>query len=317
MLLTSHTNLKSSGAKPYWLRLGRDLVMNRYVYIMMIPVLAYFALFRYTPMYGLIIAFKYYYPSMGFNGSPWVGMQHFIEFFNSYYFWRLIRNSILINVYEILFAFPIPILFALLLNEIKVTQFKKAVQTITYMPHFISTVVVCGMLVDFLASEGIINKLYTAFGGEKTTFLLFPQYFRTIFVSSGIWQQFGWNSIIYLAALTAVDMERYEAAAIDGAGRLRRALHVTIPGILPTIIILLIMRLGNITNVGFEKIMLLYNAQTYETADVISTFNYRKGLVEMAYSYSSAVGLFNSVINFTLLVVVNRASRWLTETSLW
>lgn len=298
-------------------KLIKDLRVNKYIYIMLLPVLLYYVLFKYTPMFGLVIAFKYYYPTMGILGSPWVGFMHFQDFFNSYYFFRLLRNSILINVYEIVFSFPIPIVFALLLNELRSNAYKRTIQTVTYMPHFISLVVVCGMLNDFLSAEGIINKIGALFGGENTTFLRYPQYFRTIYIVSGIWQSFGWNSIIYLAALTNIDPQLYEAATIDGANRFRQLLSVTLPGILPTIIILMIMRMGNILNVGFEKIILLYNTQTYETADVISTFAYRKGLQEMAYSYSTAVGLFNSLVNFTLLICVNKASRKLTETSLW
>lgn len=295
----------------------KDLKYNKNIYIMLIPVILFYLLFHYKPMYGAIIAFKDFSPMKGIWGSPWVGFEHFQEFLGSYNFWSVLSNTVLISFYDLLFGFPAPIILALLLNEVRNIYFKRSVQTLTYMPHFISLVVICGMIKDFVSSEGIINDFIAMFGGERMSFLLKPEYFKTIFVSTGIWQHIGWGSIIYLAALTAIDSEQYEAAMIDGAGRFKQLLHVTLPGIIPTIIIMLILRLGQVMNVGFEKIILLYNPMTYETADVISSFVYRKGLQEFSYSFSSAVGLFNSVINFGLVLSSNWISKKISQTGLW
>lgn len=295
----------------------KDFAKNKMVYLMALAGLSYYILFKYVPMYGVVIAFKNYVPSRGIMDSAWVGFIHFESFFSSYYFWRIVRNTFMINVYELLFAFPAPIILALLLNELKQVLFKRLVQTITYLPHFISTVVICGMIVDFTTKEGLINIILGWFGFEGTNLLLKPELFRTIFVGSGIWQGIGWGSIIYLAALSAIDPQLYDAARIDGANRWRQIWHITLPGMMPTIVILLILQIGSMMNVGFEKIILLYNPMTYETADVISSFVYRKGILEANYSYSTAVGLFNSVINFLLLIAANRLSRKFNETSLW
>nr|WP_231506325.1 ABC transporter permease subunit [Paenibacillus sp. UNC451MF] len=284
---------------------------------MLIPVVLFFAIFHYVPMYGAIIAFKDYSPRLGIWGSPWVGLEHFQSFFGGLYFWRVLKNTILISLYELLFGFPAPIILALLLNEIRSSLFKRTVQTVTYMPHFISLVVVCGMIKEFTSSSGIVNDVIAYFGGERFSLLLEPEYFRTLFISSGVWQHIGWGTIIYLAALTGIDPEQYEAAKIDGAGRWKQMLHITLPGIMPTIVILIILDIGRLMNVGSEKIILLYNPSTYETADVIGSYVYRIGLQEMNYSFSSAVGLFNSVINFTLVIFSNWLSRKLNETSLW
>jgi len=285
---------------------------------MALPVLAYYLLFHYGPMYGAVIAFKNFDVSKGIWGSPWVGFQYFREFFQSYYFSRLLRNTFLLSFYQLLWGFPAPILFALLLNEIRNHAFKRTIQTAAYLPHFISTVVVCGLIHDFFARDGVITSLYTLFGGEATSFLSQPQYFRGIYVGTGIWQETGWGAIIYLSALSSIDTQQYEAAIIDGAGRLKQLLHVTLPGIMPTIIIMLILRIGQVMSVGFEKIILLYNPNTYETADVISSFVYRKGLGEsFQFSYTSAVGLFNSLINFALLISANWFSKKVSDTSLW
>ncbi|WP_019533186.1 ABC transporter permease [Paenibacillus ginsengihumi] len=297
--------------------IGRDLRRNKLLYLMVLPVIAYYLIFDYGPMYGLQIAFKDYSPGAGIWASPWVGFDHFIEFFNSYYFWRLIRNTLLINIYELLFGFPAPIILALLLNELRRQWFKRIVQTITYLPHFISIVVIVGMLVDFLARDGIVNQLLAVFGVESKSYLSEPGWFRFIYISSGIWQQVGWGSIIYLAALSSIDPTLYEAAKVDGAGRWKQMVHITIPGIMPTIIILLILRMGSMMSVGSEKILLMYNPLTYDTADVISTFVYRKGILEASYSYTTAVGLFNAVIAFSLLVISNSISKRVSETKLW
>ncbi len=294
-----------------------DVKQNKNIYVMLIPIFVFYILFHYKPMYGAIIAFKDYSPGNGIMGSPWVGLKHFREFMTGYYFWRIFRNTILISFYELIFGFPAPIILALMLNEIKNSLYKRTIQTITYMPHFISLVVICGMIKEFTGTNGVINDIFVFFGNERVNMLQKPEFFRTIFVSSGIWQQIGWGTIIYLAALSGIDAEQYEAATIDGAGRWKQLIHVTIPGIMPTIVILLILRIGQMVSVGFEKIILLYNPTIYETSDVISSYVYRKGLLEFSYSFSSAVGIFNSFINFTLVVSSNWLSKKFNETSLW
>jgi putative aldouronate transport system permease protein len=299
-------------------RVAKDFLRNKYLYLMMLPVLAYYILFQYAPMYGAIIAFKNYSPMKGILGSEWVGFAHFISFFDSYYFWRIFKNTILISLYALCFEFPLPIILAILLNEVKNKTFRKTAQSITYMPYFISMIVICGMIKDFTNSGGVINTLVMSlFGGDGQAMLQKPELFRSIYILSEIWQRIGWESIIYMAALTSIDQEQYEAARIDGASRLQQIWRITIPGIMPVIVIMFILRTGNLLNVGFEKIILLYNSITYETADVISSFVYRKGLLEFNWSYSSAVGLFNSVLNLVLLILANRISRKITENSLW
>ena len=306
------------GGKPsYWTMLGKDFRRNKYLYFLSLFGVGYFLIFKYVPMYGTLIAFQNFNPARGFWDSPWVGFAHFQDFFNSHYFWTLLRNTLLINLYELMFAFPAPIILALLLNEVRRTFFKRAVQTITYLPHFVSVVVIAGMLVDFSRADGLLNIVLGWFGFTPENLLLNPEYFRTIYVGSGIWQSIGWGSIIYLAALTSIDTQLYDAATVDGAGRWKQVRHVTIPGIMPTIVILLILQIGGMMNVGFEKIILLYNSLTFETADVISSFVYRRGILEANYSYSTAVGLFNAVINFMLLILANGISRRVNDTSLW
>lgn len=295
----------------------KDIIKYRYIYLMILPVVLWYFIFCYMPMYGAQIAFKDFNPGLGILKSPWVGLKHFRLFFDGVYFWRTFRNTLLISLYSLIFGFPAPIILALLLNEVSSKRFKRTVQTVTYLPHFISLVVVCGIIREFTATEGIINTVIEMFGGERRSMLLAPELFRSIYVVSGIWQNIGWDSIIYLAALSGVDPTYYDAAIVDGAGRFKRVLHVTLPGIAPTIIILLILRIGQIMNVGFEKIILLYNENIYETADVISSYVYRKGILEQSYSYSAAVGLFNSVINFLLVIIANTISRKVNETSLW
>ncbi|WP_442951763.1 ABC transporter permease [Paenibacillus sp. GYB006] len=295
----------------------KDLIRNRYIYLMLIPVIIYYGIFHYGPMYGLLIAFKDFGIAVGVWDSPWVGFTHFQNFFENPYFWRLLRNTLMISFYELLFAFPAPIILALLLNEIRLVFFKRIVQTISYLPHFISIVVVAGMLVDFVARDGLINNILGFIGIEPIAFLQDPGWFRSIYVSSGIWQGIGWGSIIYLAAMSSIDPTLYDAARIDGAGRWKQTLHITIPGIMPTIVILLILNIGSILAVGSEKIILLYNPLTYETADVISTYVYRKGILGADFGYSAAVGLFNSVISFILLVVANTISKRVSEHRLW
>jgi len=294
-----------------------DIKRNKYIYIMLLVVVAWYVIFCYVPMYGAIIAFKDYSIGKGIFNSPWVGFKHFASFFSDINFMRVVRNTFLINIYDILWGFPAPIIMALLLNEVRNQYFKKTIQTLSYLPYFISMVVVCGIIVDFTSTNGIINQLLSNFGFEKVNLLSKSEFFRTVYISSGIWKNVGWGSIIYLAALTNISPELYESAVIDGAGRWKQLIHITLPGIASTIIVLLILRMGSIMSVGFEKIILLYNPLTYETADVIASYVYRKGLLNADYSYSTAIGLMNSVINFLFLVVSNWLSRRYTESSLW
>ena len=299
------------------LRLGKDLRKYAGAYVLVLPVVLFYLIFCYKPMYGIIIAFQNFSPIRGIAGSEWVGLQHFKDFFESYYFTRILKNTLMISRSTLVFSFPMPILFALLLNEIKNQKFKRLVQTISYMPHFISMVVVCNMIKMFTSNTGFITSLLGMFGVPEASLLTKPEYFVPIYVISGIWQQTGWGAIIYLSALAGIDQQLYEAAKIDGANRWKQTLYVTLPGISQTIIIMLLLRIGNIMDVGYEKVMLLYNEGIFKTADVISTFVYRKGLTDMEFSYSTAVSLFNSVINFIIIVVFNKLSKKLTETSLW
>ncbi len=301
----------------YFYRLGRDYRQYKWAYLMMIPVMAFYVIFCYVPMYGAIIAFKDFSPIAGILGSKWAGFKHFEAFFKDFYFWRIVGNTLKISFLNLLFGFPAPIILALLLNEIRNTKFKRIVQTVSYFPYFISLVVVCGIIKSFLMSDGLINDIVSVFTGTRISYLQEPQYFRAIYVISGIWQNIGWSSILYIAVLTGINQEYYEAAVIDGAGRWKQMIHITIPCLMPTIIIMLILNIGSILNVGYEKIILLYNPTTYETADIISSYVYRKGLLESNYSYSTAVGLFNSVCNFIFIYLANRISRAVGETSLW
>ncbi|MDF2651119.1 MAG: binding-protein-dependent transport system inner rane component [Paenibacillus sp.] len=294
-----------------------DLKRHWTIYLMALPVIAYYLIFHYGPMYGLQIAFKEFTPAKGIWGSPWSGFKHFESFFNGIYFWRLIKNTVLINLFELMFGFPAAIVLALLLNEIRNSIFKRFVQTISYLPHFISIVVVAGMMIDFLSRTGLINQIIGAFGIEPIDFLKESGWFRFLFVSSGIWQGVGWGSIIYLAAIATIDPSLYEAARMDGANRWKQTLHITLPGIMPTIVILFILQMGNMLTVGSEKVLLLYNPLTYETADVISTYVYRKGVLEASYSFTAAVGLFNSIISFILIVSANSFVKRISENKLW
>lgn len=297
--------------------LGTDVKRNKMIYLLTVPVVLYYLIFHYAPLYGAMIAFKDYSAGLGIVGSPWVGFKHFEAFFNDVYFMRILKNTILINMYELIFAFPIPIILALLINELRNVKFKKTVQTIIYMPHFVSIMVICGLVLDFTSRNGLINDIIFFLGGERSNIMLNEALFKPVYILSGIWQEAGWGTIIYLSALTSIDQQLYEAAKIDGAGRLRQTLNITIPGIMPTIVIMLILRIGSMMNVGFEKIILLYNPTIYSTADVISSYVYRRGLQDFNYSFSSAVGLFNSAINFMLIIATNKISRKVNETSLW
>lgn len=293
------------------------LLKDKYLYLLLLPGLILYILFCYYPMYGLLMAFQDYNPVDGILGSPFVGFTHFTNFFDSMFFGRLLRNTILLSLYNLIFGFPIPILFALMLNEVKPGPFKKFTQTISYLPHFISVVVIVGMLNIVFSPTGIIPEVLTKLTGSSPNFLSDAKWFRTMYVGSEIWQHFGWNSIIYMAALAGIDQGLYEAAKIDGASRFKQIWHITLPGIAPTIVTLLILNSGSILSVGFEKIILMYSPATYSTADVISTYTYRVGLLQSQYSFGVAVGMFNSVANCIILIIVNAISRKLTETSLW
>lgn len=298
--------------------LKKRIIRDKYLLLLLFPVILFFIIFHYLPMIGTVMAFQDYSLGKGFFGSPWVGFQWFREFFNSIYFGRLMANTLQLSLYSLLWGFPIPILFALLLNEVRNGPFKRICQTVSYLPHFVSVVVVVGMLYNFLSPiDGIINKFITMNGGTAVNFLGDPKWFRTLYISSGVWQNFGWDSIIYLAALSAVDPQLYEAAKIDGAGKFRQIVNITLPCISPTIVILLIMSVGNLMNVGFEKIILMYSPATYETADVISTYVYRRGITGSQFGFGAAVGLFNSLINFVLIMSVNKISKKLSDISLW
>lgn len=297
--------------------LKKQLQKNKYIYLMLVPVLLYYLIFHYYPMYGAMIAFKNFSPAKGILHSAWAGFDHFEMFFGSHYFRRLLVNTLLINVYNIIFTFPAPIILALLLNEVRNKLYKRVVQTVSYLPHFISLVVIVGMVLEFTSRDGLINDIMALIGIDRVSYMIKPEWFRPIYTLSEIWQGVGWGSIIYLASLTGINQELYEASKIDGAGRWRQLLHITLPGIAPTVIILLILRIGSLMSVGYEKIILMYNPTIYETADVISSFVYRKGILEMSYSYSTAIGLFNSVINFTLVILANKISSKTSETSLW
>jgi putative aldouronate transport system permease protein len=294
------------------------ILRNWQLYLLISPVVAYYIVFQYLPMYGIQIAFKDFIATKGIWGSPWVGFEHFERFFHSYFFWRLIKNTLGLGLYSLAVGFPVPILLALLMNEVRAEKFKKFVQTITYAPHFLSTVVVVGMMMMFLSPRyGIINHFIGMFGGTPINFLSEPSWFKTLFVMSDVWQTMGWSSIIYLAALAGVDSQLHEAARVDGATRLQRIWHINIPSIMPTIIILFILNIGSIMGIGFEKVLLMQNTLNLETSDIISTYVYRSGIQDAEYSFSAAIGLFNSIINFILLVTVNQISKRMSETSLW
>lgn len=302
----------------FFSRLGQNIKRNPALYLMALPVIAYYLIFQFWPMYGVSIAFQRYVPNKGMLGSEWVGLANFTKFFKDINFSRLIGNTFLINFYDLLFGFPFPIIFALLLNEIKAIRFKKVTQTITYMPYFISLVVICGLISTFSKENGPIAQLVAMLTGTQAQNLLSnPAYFRPLYVITNIWQGFGWGSIIYFASLSNTDPTQYEAAVIDGAGRWKQMWHVTLPAIAPTIVIMLILRIGSMMSVGHEKIILLYSPITYKTADVISSYVYRMGIVQLDYSYGAAVGLFNSLINLALLLIANTVSRRVNETSLW
>lgn len=301
----------------FWSEVKKDIVKHKYIYLMFLPIFIYYFIFHYIPMSGIIIAFKNYRPAKGFLESNWVGLKHFIDFFTGPYAGRLIRNTLLLNFYNLIFGFPAPIILALMINEVRNEPFKRVTQTISYMPHFISMVVVCGMVVDFVKTDGVITNILSLFGHEKINLLTVENNFRTIFVSTMIWKSVGWGSIIYLAALSNIDPSLYEAATIDGAGRFKQIVHITLPAIIPVITVQLILRIGNMLTQGFEPVLLMYNPLIYEKADIISTYVYRRGLENANFSFAAAVGIFNSIANLILLVSANWFSRAFVKESLW
>lgn len=303
--------------KHYVSRLCDDIRKHKMVYLMALPVILFYFIFHYIPMYGAVIAFQNYNPADGILGSQWVGLANFREFFQSRIFVRVLTNTLRISVTSLIFGFPAPIILALLLNELRNKAFTRVTQTITYLPHFISLVVICGMIKDFTTEKGIITQICCLFGMQQQSMLNNPGMFVPIYVISDIWQGVGWGSIVYLAALTGIDQELYEAAKVDGAGKFRQMLSITLPGIAPTIVVMLILRMGSLVSVGYEKIILLYNPLTYEVADVISSYVYRRGLEDFAWSFSTAVGLFNSLINGILIFGTNLISRKINGNSIW
>ena len=299
-------------------QLGNNILKHPLLYIMALPVILYYLLYHYYPMYGMLIAFFDYAPMKGILGSDFVGMKHFKAFLQDPYFFRTVWNTLSINIKLLVFAFPFPIVFAILINELTANRFRKFIQTVTYMPHFISTVVICGLVLNFCSSTGVITSLISSVTGmEPTNLMSKVSLFQPIYVLMIIWQEFGWDSIIFYAALTGIDQSLYEAATVDGAGRWAKIRHITLPGLAPTIIILLILRIVNMMSLGWDRIILLYNPMIYESADVISTYVYRRGLLKFEYSFASAVGFFNSIINFILLIGANAVSRKINDTSLW
>jgi putative aldouronate transport system permease protein len=287
------------------------------LYSLALAPLLFFLVFRYVPMLGNVIAFRRFQPGGSIFGEDWVGLRYVQMFLSDPTFWQVFTNTFLIGALTLLFCFPLPIVLALLLNEVRVRWFKRFVQTVSYLPHFLSIVIVAGMVMQLLSVEGTVNQIVRAFGGEAIPYLQRPEWFRTIYVSSEVWQTVGWGTILYLAALTTVDENLYEAARIDGAGRLRQIWHVTLPGIRPTMVTLLILNIGTFMAVGFEKVLLLYNPLTFPTADVISTYLFRLGLLSNNFSYAAAIGLFEAVIGLTLILSANAISRRTVGASLW
>lgn len=299
-------------------RLLRDMKSARYLYMLIIPVMIYIVIFKYGPMYGIIMAFKDYKIGDGIWGSAWVGVKHFKTLFNSYDFYRILRNSLLLNVYSVIFQFPVPILLALLLNEVKSNHFKKPVQSILYLPHFLSWVILAGIVIQMLSpSTGIVNAIIIFFGGEPIYFMSSKGWWLVVFIISGIWKESGWGTIIYLAAISGVDAQLYEAAQIDGAGKLRQIWHITMPAIKPTIVILLVMRMGSMMDVGFDQIYMLSNDYVRDVADVFSTYIYRMGIENIRYSYTTAIGVFQSVVNLIMLAGTNWVAHRLGEQGIW
>lgn len=301
-----------------WYKNPRSRRKGLIALVFVAPGLVYYLLFRYAPMWGNLIAFQEFNPFKGFMESKWVGLKHFQVFFQSTNCSQLIMNTLAISCYTILFGFPIPIAFALLLNEVRFGRFRSAIQSISYFPHFISVVIICGLLKQYLAvTDGIVNAMIAALGGERINFLQDPRWVRTVYIASGIWQDVGWSSIIYFATLTSVDTTLFEAAELDGASRWQKICHICIPSLIPTMVTLLLMQLGNVMNVGFEKVLLLQTPSTFSTSDILSTYVYRMGITQMKYSFASAVGLFNNLVGLAILILFNTLAKKLADTSLW
>ena len=310
--------IQSYPKKGRWKKFISNLIKYKYLYLMLIPGIIHYIIFRYVPLTGILIAFQDFNLFEGIMGSPFVGMKHFVDIFSSDEIWKLIRNTFLLGSYSLLFSLPTPIFFAIVLNEVKYTPFKKLAQSISYFPSLISTVVVVSMVIDFLSpSTGIINTIIAKLGFEKHYFMADPKWFRTIYVASGVWQKFGYSAIVYLSTINSISTELYEAAEIDGCSRLKRIWHVTLPGLLPTICTMTILNAGSIFKIGADKVILLYNPLTYETADVFGSFVYRRGILESNYSYSAAAGLFESIVAVIMIVATNKISKKVSETSLW
>ena len=308
---------EAPGKRSFWTRLRLNYKKHWLVYWMMVPIVLYYVVFEYIPMGGNVIAFMDFKPIKGFANSEWVGFEHFQDFFESHFVSRAIKNTIVINLLELLIGFPAPILLALMFNELRNKHYQRITQTISYLPHFISLVVTCGIVIDFVSSEGVITQVLTFFGVPEQNLLGNKNYYVWIYVLSGVWKNVGWGSIIYLSALSGVDQTLYEAASIDGAGRLQKIVHVSLPTLVPVIAIRLIMRIGHLMSMGAEKTILLYSPAVYDTADTIASYVYRMGLQQHDYSLAAAVGMFNSLINFALVIFANWFSRKYVEESLW
>lgn len=308
----------NTGKSSKLLQIAKHIKKDRQLLIIFLPCMIFYAIFRYGPMYGIIVAFKDYSVFTGIIKSPWVGLEYFNQFFSSSDFLMLFRNTFLLGIYSLLWTFPFPIIFAVLLNEVKNKIFKKTIQTVSYLPTFLSVVIICSMVIDFLSpGHGLINNILSALGFERQYFITKPEWFRTIYIASDIWSGLGYGAIIYLAALTGIDPTLYEAGTMDGCNRFHAMWYITIPGIIPTIATMFILSAGSVFKIGYEKVLLLYTPTTYEVADIFSTYVYRKGLIDMNYSYSTAVGLFQSVIALVMLLGTNMISKKLSEQSLW
>jgi putative aldouronate transport system permease protein len=293
------------------------IARDKYLYLMVLLPLAYFIIFHYIPLYGITLAFKDFDIGKGIMGSPWAGFKYFEEFFANPYAWQVVRNTVVLRLWHLMVGFPAPIILALLLNELRVERFKRIVQTSSYLPHFISLVVVAGMVISFLASDGPINNVLKGLGGQSVPWMQRPEWFAPVFTFSGIWQHAGWASVIYLAALTGINPELVEAAVIDGAGRWQRLLNITLPGIAPTVTIMFLLRIGQLLTVDYQMILLLYSPAIYETADVLGTYIYRRGIIGADFSFATAVGLFQAAVGLVFIVGANWIAKRVGETSLW
>ena len=315
---TKAGNRQAGGKAALSSRWKKDYWNHRQLYLMLLPMMLFFLFFSYKPLPSLVIAFKDYSPFKGVWGSPWVGLEYFKEFFQSPFAFRVIRNTLVISLTSLIVVFPLPIIFALLLNELKARRFKKLVQTVSYIPYFVSIVVVCGLIINFLSpTTGVVNVILEKLGMDSVYFLSQPKYFLPIYILMEIWRGTGYGSIVDISALSSIPAELYEAATVDGAGRWKQIQHITLPCLRPTIVIMLLIRLGGILNVSYESIILLYNPGIYERADVISTYVYRTGLMEGRYDYATAIGLINAVVAFILVTAANKLSNKLTDTGLW